>query len=114
MNNNKIKVNNIMDATTIKTQQGRRTVILDVTDANDPAFTTQTPARKAPMWSPEDLAGALKKKLGMNVTPDKAKDMFIKAINPTSQRYLDKVPGVKAVRVWRGRVMYLLFDLNKA
>lgn len=103
-----------MDATTIKTAQGRRTVILDVTDANDPAFTTQTPARKAPTWSPEDLAGALKKKLGMNVTPDKAKSMFIKAINPTSQRYLDKVPGVKAVRVWRGRIMYLLFDLNKA
>lgn len=103
-----------MDATTIKTAQGRRVVILDVTDANDPAFTTQTPARKAPMWSPEDLAGALKKKLGMNVTPDKAKSMFIKAINPTSQRYLDKVPGVKAVRVWRGRIMYLLFDLNKA
>lgn len=103
-----------MDATTIKTQRGRRTVILDVTDANDPAFTTQTPARKAPTWSPEDLAGVLKKKLGMNVTPNKARDMFIKAINPTSQRYLDKVPGVKAVRVWRGRVMYLLFDLNKA
>nr|DAS70789.1 MAG TPA: hypothetical protein [Caudoviricetes sp.] len=103
-----------MDTTTIKTQQGRRTVILDVTDANDPVFYNQTPARKAPTWSPEDLAGALKKKLGMNVTPDKAKDMFIKAINPTSQRYLDKVPGVKAVRVWRGRIMYLLFDLNKA
>lgn len=103
-----------MTTNVIKTAQGRRTVILDVTDANDPAFTTQTPARKAPMWSPEDLAGALKKKLGMNVTPDKAKSMFIKAINPTSQRYLDKVPGVKAVRVWRGRIMYLLFDLNKA
>lgn len=103
-----------MTTNVIKTAQGRRTVILDVTDANDPAFTTQTPARKAPMWSPEDLAVALKKKLGMNVTPDKAKDIFIKAINPTSQRYLDKVPGVKAVRVWRGRVMYLLFDLNKA
>ena len=102
-----------MDATTIKTQQGRRTVILDVTDANDPVFYNQTPARKAPTWSPEDLAGVLKKKLGMNVTPDKAKSMFIKAINPTSQRYLDKVPGVKAVRVWRGRIMYLLFDLNK-
>ena len=103
-----------MDNVTIKTAQGRRTVILDVTDANDPAFTTQTPARKAPTWSPEDLAGVLKKKLGMNVTPNKARDMFIKAINPTSQRYLDKVPGVKAVRVWRGRIMYLLFDLNKA
>lgn len=103
-----------MDTTTIKTAQGRRTVNLDVTDANDPAFTTQTPARKAPTWSPEDLAGVLKKKLGMNVTPNKAKSMFIKAINPTSQRYLDKVPGVKAVRVWRGRIMYLLFDLNKA
>lgn len=103
-----------MTTNVIKTAQGRRTVILDVTDANDPAFTTQTPARKAPMWSPEDLAGVLKKKLGMNVTPDKAKSMFIKAINPTSQRYLDKVPGVKAVRVWRGRIMYLLFDLNKA
>ena len=103
-----------MTTNVIKTAQGRRTVILDVTDANDPAFTTQTPARKAPLWSPEDLAGVLKKKLGMNVTPDKAKSMFIKAINPTSQRYLDKVPGVKAVRVWRGRIMYLLFDLNKA
>lgn len=103
-----------MDLATIKTQQGRRTVILDVTDANDPVFYNQTPARKAPTWSPEDLAGVLKKKLGMNVTPDKAKSMFIKAINPTSQRYLDKVPGVKAVRVWRGRIMYLLFDLNKA
>lgn len=103
-----------MDTTTIKTAQGRRTVILDIENANDPAFTTQTPARKAPTWSPEDLAGALKKKLGMNVTPDRAKSMFIKAINPTSQRYLDKVPGVKAVRVWRGRIMYLLFDLNKA
>lgn len=103
-----------MTTNVIKTAQRRRTVILDVTDANDPAFTTQTPARKAPMWSPEDLAGALKKKLGMNVTPDKAKSMFIKAINPTSQRYIDKVPGVKAVRVWRGRIMYLLFDLNKA
>ena len=96
-----------MTTNVIKTAQGRRTVILDVENANDPA-------RKAPMWSPEELAGALKKKLGMNVTPDKAKSMFIKAINPTSQRYLDKVPGVKAVRVWRGRVMYLLFDLNKA
>lgn len=103
-----------MDATTIKTTQGRRTVILDVIDANDPAFTTQTPARKAPTWSPEDLAGVLKKKLGMNVTPDKARDMFIKAINPTSQRYLDKDPDIKVVRVWRGKIMYLLFNLNKA
>ena len=103
-----------MDATTIKTQKGRRTVILDIENANDPMFYSQTPARKAPMWSPEDLAGALKKKLGMNVTPDKAKSVFIKAINPTSQRYLDKDPGVKVVRVWRGRIMYLLFDLNKA
>lgn len=103
-----------MDNVTIKTQQGRRIVILDVTDANDPAFTTQTPARKAPTWSPEDLAGALKKKLNMNVTPDKAKSMFIKAINPTSQRYLDKNPDIKVVRVWRGRIMYLLFNLNKA
>jgi len=56
----------------------------------------------------------LKKKLGMNVTPDKARDMFIKAINPTSQRYLDKDPGVKVVRVWRGKIMYLLFNLNQA
>lgn len=103
-----------MDATTIKTRQGRRTVILDVTDANDPVFYNQTPARKAPTWSPEDLAGVLKKKLGMNVTPNKARDMFIKAINPTSQRYLDKDPGVKVVRVWRGKIMYLLFNLNKA
>lgn len=103
-----------MDLATIKTQQGRRTIILDVTDANDPVFYNQTPARKAPTWSPEDLAGALKKKLGMNVTPDKAKSMFIKAINPTSQRYLDKDPDIKVVRVWRGRIMYLLFDLNKA
>ena len=103
-----------MDTTTIKTQQGRRIVILDVTDANDPVFYNQTPARKAPTWSPEDLAGALKKKLNMSVTPDKAKSMFIKAINPTSQRYLDKDPGVKMVRVWRGKIMYLLFNLNKA
>lgn len=103
-----------MDATTIKTQQGRRTVVLDVTDANDPVFYNQTPARKAPTWSPADLAGVLKKKLGMNVTPDKARDMFIKAINPTSQRDLDKDPGVKVVRVWRGKIMYLLFNINKA
>lgn len=103
-----------MDNVTIKTTQGRRVVILDIEDANDPAFTTQTPARKAPTWSPEDLAGVLKKKLGMNVTPNKARDMFIKAINPTSQRYLDKDPDIKVVRVWRGRIMYLLFDLNKA
>ena len=103
-----------MTTNVIKTAQGRREVILDIESANDPMFYSQTPARKAPMWSPEDLAGALKKKLGMNVTPDKAKSMFIKAINPTSQRYLDKIPGVKAVRVWRGRIMYLLFDLNKA
>lgn len=102
-----------MDLATIKTAQGRRTVILDVTDANDPVFYNQTPARKAPTWSPEDLAGVLKKKLGMNVTPDKARDMFIKAINPTSQRYLDKDPGVEVVRVWRGKIMYLLFNLNK-
>lgn len=103
-----------MNTTTIKTQQGRRTVILDVTDANDPVFYNQTPARKAPTWSPEDLAGVLKKKLNMNVTPDKARDMFIKAINITSQRYLDKDPGVKVVRVWRGKIMYLLFNLNQA
>lgn len=103
-----------MDLATIKTQQGRRTVILDVTDANDPVFYNQTPARKAPTWSPEDLAGVLKKKLGMNVTPNKARDMFIKAINPTSQRYLDKDPDIKVVRVWRGKIMYLLFNLNKA
>ena len=103
-----------MDLATIKTQQGRRTVILDVTDANDPVFYNQTPARKAPTWSPEDLAGVLKKKLGMNVTPNKAKSMFIKAINPTSQRYLDKDPDIKVVRVWRGKIMYLLFNLNKA
>jgi hypothetical protein len=103
-----------MDLATIKTQQGRRTVILDIVDANDPVFYNQTPARKAPTWSPEDLAGALKKKLGMNVTPDKARDMFIKAINPTSHRYLDKDPGVKVVRVWRGKIMYLVFNLNKA
>lgn len=102
-----------MNTTTIKTQQGRRTVILDVTDANDPVFYNQTPARKAPTWSPEDLAGMLKKKLNMNVTPDKARDMFIKAINITSQRYLDKDPGVKVVRVWRGKIMYLLFDMTK-
>ncbi len=102
-----------MDTTMIKTTQGRRTVILDVTDANDPAFYNQTPARKAPMWSPEDLAAALKKKLNMNVTPDKAKSMFIKAINPTRQRYLDKNPDIKVVRVWRGKIMYLLFNLNK-
>lgn len=101
-----------MNTTTIKTQQGRRTVILDVTDANDLVFYNQTPARKAPTWSPEDLAGVLKKKLNMNVTPDKARDMFIKAINITSQRYLDKDPGVKVVRVWRGKIMYLLFNLN--
>ena len=50
----------------------------------------------------------------MNVTPNKARDMFIKAINPTSQRYLDKNPDIKVVRVWRGRIMYLLFNLNKA
>lgn len=49
----------------------------------------------------------------MNVTPSKAKDMFIKAINPTSQRYLYKTPGVKAVRVWRGKIMYLLFNMTK-
>ena len=103
-----------MTTNVIKTAQGRRTVILDVTDANDPAFHNQTPARKAPTWSPEDLAGVLKKKLCMNVTLDKAKSMFIKAINPTSQRYLDKDPGVKVVRVWRGKIMYLLFNLNKA
>ena len=103
-----------MDNVTIKTTQGRRTVILDVTDANDPAFYNQTPARKAPTWSPEDLAGVLKKKLGMNVPPDKAKSVFIKAINPTSQRYLDKTPDIKVVRVWRGKIMYLLFNLNKA
>jgi hypothetical protein len=103
-----------MDLATIKTQQGRRTVILDVTDANDPVFYNQTPARKAPTWSPEDLAGVLKKKLGMSVTPNKARDMFIKAINPTSQRYLDKDPDIKVVRVWRGKIMYLLFNLNKA
>ena len=102
-----------MDTTTIKTQQGRRIVILDVTDANDPVFYNQTPARKAPTWSPEDLAGVLKKKLGMNVTPDKAKSVFIKAINPTSQRYLDKTPDIKVVRVWRGKIMYLLFNFNK-
>lgn len=101
-----------MNTTTIKTQQGRRTVILDVTDANDPVFYNQTPARKAPTWSPEDLAGVLKKKLNMNVTPDKARDMFIKAINITSQRYLDKDPNIKVVRVWRGKIMYLLFNLN--
>lgn len=103
-----------MDTTTIKTQQGRRIVILDVTDANDPVFYNQTPARKAPTWSPEDLAEVLKKKLGMNVTPDKAKSMFIKAINPTSQRYLDKTTDIKVVRVWRGKIMYLLFNLSKA
>ena len=88
-----------MDTTTIKTAQGRREVILDIENANDPMFYSQTPARKAPMWSPEDLAGALKKKLGMNVTPDKAKDMFTNAINPTIQRLLDTVPIVKSVRV---------------
>lgn len=103
-----------MDTTMIKTTQGQRVVVLDIEDANDPVFYNQTPARKAPTWSPEDLAGVLKKKLGMNVTPDKARDMFVRAINPTSQRYLDKDPDIKVVRAWRGKIMYLLFDLNKA
>lgn len=88
-------------------------VNLEVVDANDPLFMEPSPVRKAPTWSPEDLAGVLKKKLGMNVTPSKAKDMFIKAINPTSQRYLDKDPRIKVVRVWRGKIMYLLFNMTK-
>lgn len=102
-----------MDNVTIKTTQGRRTVILDVTDANDPAFYNQTPARKAPTWSPEDLAAAFKKRVKMDITPDKARDMFVRAINPTSQRYLDKNPDIKVVRAWRGKIMYLLFDMTK-
>lgn len=99
--------------TTIKTQQGRRTVILDVTDANDPMFYNQTPTRKAPMWSPEELAAAFKKRTKMDITPDRARAMFIRAINPTSQRYLDKNPDIKVVRAWRGKIMYLLFDMTK-
>lgn len=102
-----------MNTTTIKTQQGRRVVVLDVENANDPAFITQTPARKAPTWSPEELAVAFKKRVKMDITPDRARAMFIRAINPTSQRYLDKNPDIKVVRAWRGKIMYLLFDMTK-